>query len=291
MSEKESRAVAVGVLKGGFGKTTTALNTARELAERNDRVLVIDLDDNGHMSLNLGFDEEYSGERWNQNHTEDVLINNVDPMNYTVEVVDGLDLFPSHEDLESVQNALKDATMGTTRLRENLLNPVLGDVYDYAVIDCPANRGKLNDNAMYGAQNIIIPLRPESGYESGLTNTVTRLISEAREYFDLNLLAVLPTDLRDRIDQETRDRALLKELSTREVIAKKVPNFAYLSEEDWTAVDDGSFEGGLPGIRHRASIDNANDEGLPLRDYDASCDQISCYGELAKIVETGEVSR
>lgn len=291
MSQTSPRAVAVGVLKGGFGKTTTALNTARELAERNDRILVIDLDDNGHMSLNLGFDTAYSGDRWELNHTKDVLINDADPMKYTLPVVDGLDLFPSHEDLESVQNALKDATMGTTRLKENLVGPLLGEEYDYIMIDCPANRGKLNDNAMYAAQNIMIPLRPESGYESGLSNTVTRLIKEAREYFDLNILAVLPTDLGDRIDQSTRDRALLRELSTRDAIAQNVPNFAYLSPEDWDAIDNGTYDKALPGIRHRASIDGANDEGIPLRDHDPTCDQLACYDELAQIVERGEVVR
>lgn len=49
------RAVAVNVLKGGFGKSTTAINLARELAERNDRALLIDLDDNGHTTFNLNY--------------------------------------------------------------------------------------------------------------------------------------------------------------------------------------------------------------------------------------------
>lgn len=118
-----------------------------------------------------------------------------------------------------------------------------------------------------------------------------RLVQEAREYFNLNILAVTPTDLDARIDQETRDRALVRELTTREAIARHVPNYAYLSKDDWEAIDKGTYDGPLPGIRHRGAIDAANDVGLPLRDHDASCDQLDCYRELARIVEQGEVSR
>lgn len=289
--EQEPRAVSVGVLKGGFGKTTTAVNLARELAHRNERALLVDLDDNGHLSLNLGFEDAYAGERFDENHAHKVVVDGESPESYIVNVVDGLDLFPAHEDLEGVQNSLKDATMGTTRLRKNLVDPLLGEEYDYIVVDTPANRGKLNDNAMYATQNLIIPLRPEHGYESGLVNTINRLVMEAREYFDLNILAVHPTDLAARLDQDTRDRRLVKELCTRDAVSQHVPNFAYLSDEDWDAIDNGSYNGSLPGVRHRGAIDAANEEGVPLRDYDSDCDQLDAYIELAEIVEQGEVNR
>ncbi|ODR79742.1 chromosome partitioning protein ParA [Haladaptatus sp. W1] len=282
----EPRAVSVGVLKGGFGKTTTAINLARELAHRNGSALVVDLDDNGHMSQNLGFTEQYSAE---ENHAEAVLINGEDPTQYIQTVSHGLDIFPAHVQLEDVQSGLKEATMGTTRLKENLINPLLGDKYEYIVVDCPANRGKLNDNAMYATGNIIIPLRAESGYESGLSSTVQRLVQEARQYFELNILAITPTDLQDRIDQDTRDRSLLKEINNRDGVSKLVPNYARITSDDWEAIDRGKQNGNLPGIRHRAAIDRAHDESVPLRDYDETCDQLEAYDELAQIVEQGKV--
>jgi chromosome partitioning protein len=285
---QEPRAVSVGILKGGFAKTTTALNLGRELAHRNDRALVVDLDDNGHMTLNLGFEDAYANA---ENHAETVLLENGDPREHVVNVAGGLDLFPAHEDLESVQSALKEATMGTTRLKRELVEPLLGDEYDYVVVDCPANRGKLNDNAMYATGNLVIPLRPENGYETGLSNTLDRLVSQAREYFELDILAIVPSDLRNRIDQATRDRALLREITTRDAIDHLVPNFAYLSADDWAAIESGDYEGELPGIRYRSAIDDAHDAGEPLRDFAPECDQLGAYDELAAIVERGEVVR
>lgn len=281
------RAVAINVLKGGFGKSTTAINLARELAERNGRALLIDLDDNGHTTFNLGYRDRYEGE----NHVQNVLLNGADPTDAIVSVGEGLDLFPSHEALEEVETNLKSAMASSQRLFRNVVDPLLGDVYDYVVVDTPANRGKINDNALFATKNLVVPLRPESGWESGITQTNKRLIQEARQYFDLELLALVPTDLSERLDQNTRDRNLLQAINTREGLEPYVPNFAHLPPSVWEEIDAGKYDGELPGIRHRASIDKAHRARKPLRDFDPDCDQLGCYEELARIVERGGVVR
>ena len=181
--------------------------------------------------------------------------------------------------------------MGSARLRKHLVDPLLGDDYEYIVVDCPANRGKLNDNAMYATRNIIIPLKPESGYDSGLSNTIQRLVEDAREYFELDILAVTPTALNGRIDQDTRDRGLLEQLNSLDVADEIVPSYARITDEEWEAIDAGEYDGGLPGIRFRGAIDAAHDAALPVRDYDESCDQLTNYAELARIVEQGGIDR
>lgn len=286
-SSEPPRAVAVNVLKGGFGKSTTAINLARELAERNDRALLIDLDDNGHTTFNLGYRDRYEGE----NHIQNVLLDGADPTDAIVSVGGGLDLFPSHEALEEVETNLKSAMASSQRLSRNVIDPLLGDTYDYVVVDTPANRGKINDNALFATKNLVVPLRPESGWESGITQTNKRLIQEARQYFDLELLALVPTDLSERLDQNTRDRNLLHAINTREGLESYVPNFAHLPPSTWEEIDDGEYDGELPGIRHRASIDKAHRARKPLRDFDPDCDQLGCYEELAQIVERGGVVR
>lgn len=284
-STKSPRAVAVNVLKGGFGKSTTAINLARELAERNDRVLLIDLDDNGHTTFNLGHRDQYEG----QDHLRQVLLDGENPMDHIVSITNNFDLLPSHESLEEVETNLKSAMASSQRLHRNVVDPLLGKTYSYIVVDTPANRGKLNDNALFATKNLIIPLRPESGWESGITQTNKRLIQEAQQYFDLKLLALVPTDLSERLDQDTRDRNLLYAINSRDELAPFVPNFARLTEADWEAIDNGSYDKALPGIRHRASIDKAHRSMKPLRDYDPECDQLKCYEELAEIVEVGGV--
>lgn len=286
-NQKTSRAIAINVLKGGFGKSTTAINLARELAERNDRVLLVDLDDNGHTTFNLGYRDRYEGE----NHVQNVLLDGRDPLDFIVPVVEDLDLFPSHEALEEVETNLKSAMASSQRLFRNVVDPLLGEVYEYIVVDTPANRGKINDNALFATKNLMVPLRPESGWESGITQTNKRLIQEAQQYFDLKLLALVPTDLSERLDQNTRDRNLLQAINSRGALEPFVPNFAHLSESDWEAIDAGEYDGELPGIRHRASIDKAHRARTPLRDFDPLCDQLEYYDELAQIVEQGGVIR
>lgn len=281
------RAVAVNVLKGGFGKSTVAINLARELAERHSRALLVDLDDNGHTTFNLGYRDRYETE----NHVHNVLLDGADPTDAIASVTDSLDLFPSHEDLEEVETNLRSAMASSQRLFRHVVQPLLGDIYDYIVVDTPANRGKLNDNALFATKNLIVPLRPESGWESGITQTNKRLIQEAQQYFDLELLALVPTDLSERLDQETRDRNLLQAINSRDELGAYVPNFAHLSAADWKTIDAGEYNGELPGIRHRASIDKAHRARKPLRDFDPECDQLRCYAELAHIVEQGEVVR
>jgi len=286
-----SRAVSVCLLKGGIGKSTTSINLARELAHRGSDVLLVDLDPNGHTTTGLGFGEEFYSEA----HLGDVLLDDaeLEPRELILETGFEIDLLPSNDRIEQVESDLGGVMMGSARLKQRVIDPLLGDDYDYVVVDCPAARGKLNDNALYATQNLVLPMRPESGALSGLEKTVKRLITPAREHFDLEILAVVPTDLRDRIDHDRPTRQLVEALVSKPNIASKLPNFAYTDPDVFEAIDDGEWDGDLPkpGIRHRSAIDASIREHMPLRDYDSTCDQLACYDELAQIVEEGEVAR
>ncbi|AUV84685.1 ParA family protein (plasmid) [Salinigranum rubrum] len=289
--DTEPRAVSLVVLKGGVGKSTTSINLVRELANRGHDALLVDLDPNGHSTTSLGLGEVFYADE----HIGDVLLDSgdADPSDVIVDSGYEFDVLPSNDQIEDVEQGLRDVMMGTARLRERVVEPLLGDAYDYIIVDCPASRGKLNDNALYATQNMILPLRPESGALSGLEKTVRRLIQPAREHFDLEVLAVATTDLKDRLDHDRPTRQLIEALVRRDNLRKKLPNFAYVDPAFFDAVDAGEWDDDLPkpGIRHRDVIDRALRENMPVRDLDPSCDQLECYGELAEIVETGEVVR
>jgi chromosome partitioning protein len=278
-------------LKGGIGKSTTSINLARELAHRDNDVLLVDLDPNGHTTTGLGFGEEFYAEA----HLGDVLLDDAElaPKDLIIETEFELDLLPSNDRIEQVESDLGGVMMGSARLKQRVVDPLLEDEYDYIIVDCPAARGKLNDNALYATQNMILPMRPESGALSGLEKTVKRLIQPAREHFNLEILAVVPTDLRDRIDHDRPTRRLIEALISKPNISSKLPSFAYIEPEFFEAIDDGTWEEDLPkpGIRHRSAIDASIREHMPVRDYAGSCDQLQCYDELAAIVEAGEVER
>ncbi len=105
---------------------------------------------------------------------------------------------------------------------------------------------------------------------------------------DVDVLALIPNMLNERIDQQTQDRQLLERLNSHKSLQDRIPNFARIT--DWGAVDAGDYSPS-PGIRDRNSITKAYGKRMPLLDYDPACDQIKCFEELAYIVETGQVVR
>lgn len=285
MSQKEPRAVSVSILKGGVGKSTVAVNLADRLGAQGNNVLFIDLDPNGHASIGLGYKEQYQAE----SDIGDVLLENGDstPSDVIYETGFGFDILPSSNNLEMVEDQLRSSSFADVRLRQNVVDPLLGDDYDYIVTDSPAYRGKLSDNALIATQNIILPLTPGHEALAGFERTMERQIVPIRQQIGLEILSLVPNRLSQPLHMQTDDRTLLEQLN--EEFSEYVPGFARISEEQFESLDNGESLGFQPGLRERNSFTNAFGEGVPVAHFDPECDQIRYLDQLAEIVEKGGV--
>ncbi|MDT4997005.1 MAG: chromosome partitioning protein [Pseudonocardiales bacterium] len=151
-----ARIIALCNQKGGVGKTTSAINLGAALAELGRRVLLVDFDPQGALSVGLGV----------QPHQLDRTIYNLmmERGVSTEEIVlktstTGLDLLPSNIDLSAAEVQL----VGEVAREQALARAVAPVVpnYDYILIDCQPSLGLLTVNALTAADGVIIPLECE----------------------------------------------------------------------------------------------------------------------------------
>ena len=152
-----ARVVAVCNQKGGVGKTTTVINLGAALAEYGRRVLLVDVDPQGALSVGLGVNPAGLGSTLN-----DLLL---DPGATDVEEVllesgvAGVDLLPSNIELAASEVQLI-AEVGREHALARALEPLL-EHYDVVLVDCQPSLGLLTVNALTAATDVIIPLECE----------------------------------------------------------------------------------------------------------------------------------
>jgi chromosome partitioning protein len=289
-SEVTPRAVAFNVLKGGMGKTMLAKNTAMELAYQRHRVLLVDLDDNGHLSRHLGYTDAYETGFHLGDAMQDKYETALEDLIYTTDY--GFDFMPSASDTKGFHAWLTsdERESEVHGLKNNLVDPLLEDAYDYILFDTPANRSIETRNAIIAAGNIIIPLKSGTQLDDALNATFSRIVKPLNNRTDsqLRVLAIVPNQVTDRLDHDRPDRRMLEKLNTIEPFDTKVPNFARIPSEIWTAIDNGELHSNpLPGIRESSILD----QDKPVRSLDATNPQLKFFVELAEIIQQGEVVR
>ena len=155
-SHGPARVVAVCNQKGGVGKTTTTINLGAALAEYGRRVLLVDFDPQGALSVGLGIHPlqlEYTV----YNLLMERGVTAADVVLKTG--VAGMDLLPSNIDLSGAEVQLVHE-VGREYVLGGALEPVLGE-YDVLLIDCQPSLGLLTVNALASAHSVLIPLECE----------------------------------------------------------------------------------------------------------------------------------
>jgi chromosome partitioning protein len=251
------RVIAFANQKGGVAKTTTTLNLGVAFAEQGMRVLLVDLDPQGNLTMSQGLNPD-SIER----SMFDVLVHRV-PITEVVHKAE-VDLAVSSIDLAGAELALS-SMIGRERALEKALAPVK-DNYNYVLIDTPPSLGLLTINALVASDGVIVPVQCEYLSLRGLVQ-LENTLSMIRENLnpEVGIQGILPT----MYDNRT--------LHSREAVEILQENFGDL----------------VFGTRIRKTIRYAEApvKGSSVLKYDPTGSAAEAYRELAKEVLNGSAPR
>jgi len=149
------RTIAIANQKGGCGKTTTTINLSACLAQKNQRVLVVDMDPQGHATIGLlGHHADFKSSIYDLLCPPEEKTLSVQQVCQSIS--DHFGLIPSEIILSVAEQKLAGREGREYRLRSVLSG--LEDDYDFVVIDCPPNLGLLTFNALLAASEVVIPI-------------------------------------------------------------------------------------------------------------------------------------
>lgn len=203
---KNTIVIAMCNQKGGVGKTTTTINLGASLAELGRRVLLVDFDPQGSLSVGLGVNPHTL-----ESSIYDLLLRrNQDPADIISPTnVDGLEILPSNIDLSAAEVQLVSEVAREQTL-SRVLKKIHGD-YDFIIIDCAPSLGLLTINALTASNYVIMPLECEYFALRGialLTETISKVTERLND--DLEILGILGTmyDSRTLHSREVLERVV-----------------------------------------------------------------------------------
>ena len=249
-----ARIISMCNQKGGVGKTTTTINLGAALAEYGRKVLLVDFDPQGSLSVGLGLSpHQIDLTVYNLLMQRDVTLEDV----IVPSGVPGMDLLPSNIDLSAAEVQLVHEVA-----REQTLQRVLGpalEKYDVILIDCQPSLGLLTVNALTASDGVIVPLECE--------------------YFALRGVALLKTTIdkvRERLNPKLEIDGVLgtmfdgRTLHSREVMDRLV--------QAW---GDKVFH---TVIRRTIKFSDSTVAGEPITTYATASSGAESYRQLAKEV-------
>lgn len=250
--------ITILTLKGGTGKTATAVSIADGLARVGNKVLLIDLDPQSNASQWL-LNSQYNGLK-----EDDTIYNTIlkdQPLRIYPTYRHNLDIVPSHVLLSDAHLVLP----GLVDRRENILNRHLQKVkdnYDFVIIDCHPDKTMLEVNALMASDSIIIPTSPGIS-ELKAINIVHDLLDILEYKFNhkVNIRGYLLC----MADQTTDSRATMAQLQ------KNFPKEVFKTF-----------------IPRNAAINKARTAGLVVQDFDKNSDSAVAYSNLVDELLNGQ---
>jgi chromosome partitioning protein len=173
---------------GGVAKTTLAMNIGYELTRQGQRVLLIDLDPQGSLTIFLGINP------WElQQCVYDVLMKDVPVSEVICETAIGVDLLPANRTLGMAEMELALAPMRERKLHQ-ATDPIKAN-YDLILIDCPPSLGMLSYLALATSNSVLVPIECEfkSYYGTDLLLETVATVKQSGANPNLKILGFAPT--------------------------------------------------------------------------------------------------
>ncbi len=255
-AEKGAKVISFANQKGGVAKTTTTLNLAVAFAESGHRVLCIDLDPQGNLTMSQGIDPDKV-----EKSLYDVLVHDM-PISEII-VKREIDIAVASIDLAGAEIAMS-TKIGRERSLEKALKEVRAD-YDFVCIDTPPSLGLLTINALTASDKVIVPVQCEYLSMRGLVQ-LQNTLKMIQENLNPNVVieGILPTMLDSRTVHAKEAVEILEE------------NFGELVFKS--------------RIKKAIKFAEAPVRGASVLKYDPEGNAASYYRELAKEVLTNESS-
>jgi chromosome partitioning protein len=260
------RKIAVLNQKGGVGKTTTVVNVAAALADAGQRVMVIDLDPQAHLTIHLGSDSNNESPG-----IYEILTDRLPVKEALRPVRENLQLVAASIDLVGAESELVSEVGREIILKQGL--EAVEDEFDFLLIDCPPSLGLLALNALSACDEVLIPIQPHflalQGF-SRLLQTVTLVQTRINPKLRVSAILMCMFDSRTSLSSEVR---------------ADIDHFLSNSRDSGQPWANASI---IPvNVRRNVKLAEAPSHGQTIYEYEPNCNGAEDYRAVADFLRKG----